>query len=238
MLRIISLVQKNELWFYAFLIIVALWYIRAIWNAQYMFRISAYGLERETARIARARALSMLVLVFASVSLVYLTARHFSAYIISSIPDEATPTVILLTSEPTATPDVVIVLPGQPTPTLSVSATPLFASTLLPPGGVGCTNSLAKITSPLPGAVLSGFVEVQGVANIPNLAFYVLEISTLGSNWLNIYTANQPVDGGVLGNWDSGLYSPGDYSFRLVVHETSGAFVDPCTIPITIGAGP
>ena len=76
------------------------------------------------------------------------------------------------------------------------------------------------------------------MANIPNLAFYVLEISTLGSNWLNIYTDNQPVDGGVLGRWDSGLYPSGDYSFRLVVHETSGAFVDPCTIPITIGSGP
>ena len=85
-----------------------------------------------------------------------------------------------------------------------------------PAGGVGCTNPLAMITSPLPGAVLSGSVEVQGVANIPDFAFYVLEISTLGGNWLNLYTDNEPVKGGVLGEWNTELHKPDDYLHYMV----------------------
>ena len=59
-----------------------------------------------------------------------------------------------------------------------------------------------------------------------------------GGNWLNLYTDNQPVEGGVLGQWDTELYPQGDYSFRLVVYDASGAFAEPCTIPITVGGVP
>ena len=232
---ITSIVEQYELWFYVVLGVAAACYLRGVWRAQHLFRISVYGLERETASVARSRASSMLVIVIASASIVYITARHINPNLNLFVPPTATPVVILLTAEPTSTPDVVIVLPGQPTPTLEGTPRALLTSTPLPSGGIGCNNILATITSPLAGGVLSGVVEVQGVSNIPDFAFYVLEISTLGGNWLNIYTDNQPVDGGVLGQWDTGSHPQGDYNFRLVVYDASGAFAEPCTIPITVG---
>lgn len=235
---IASIVEQYELWLYGGLALTVLWYIGQAWRSHHRLSISVYGLEREAAGVSRSRALSMLVVVIASGSLVYMTARYVNPNLTVFLPAEATPAVVLLTLEPTSTPDVVIVLPGQATPTLSGTPRSQLASTPLPAGGVGCTNPLATITSPLAGAVLSGIVEVQGVSNIPDFAFYVLEISTLGGNWLNLYTDNEPVKGGVLGEWNTEFHKPGDYSFRIVVYDASGAFVAPCTIPITVGGVP
>lgn len=235
---ITSLIEQYALWIFVGLALAALWYIQAIWRSHRRFGISVYGLEREAASIDRSRAFSMLLVVGALSSLVYLTSQYISPNLTLFLPEEATPAVILMTAKPTLTPDIFIVLPGQPTPTLAGSPTPIFVNTALPAGGVGCNNPLATIISPLPGAVIAGLVEVQGVASIPDFAFYVLEISTLGGNWLNLYTHNEPVSGGVIGQWDTSLYSVGDYSFRLVVYDASGAFAEPCTIPITIGGVP
>ena len=86
--------------------------------------------------------------------------------------------------------------------------------------------------------MLSGKVEVQGTADIPDFAFYVLEISTLGDNWLNVHTHNEPVPSGVLGAWDSTRHASGEHAFRLVVYKADGAFEVPCVIPISIGGAP
>ncbi|MFQ5406987.1 MAG: hypothetical protein ACE5FI_01005, partial [Anaerolineales bacterium] len=115
---------------------------------------------------------------------------------------------------------------------------PAPENTPVPAGSLGCQNPRATISSPLPGAVIAGQVEVVGAADIDNFAFYVLEISTLGDNWLTVVTSNTPVNQGVLGTWDSSLQSAGNYGFRLIVYDASGAFQEPCVIPITIGGSP
>ena len=149
-----------------------------------------------------------------------------------------TPALVLLTAVPTATPAVSILLPGQASPTPSGSATPVPTVTPVPPAGSGCRVAAATISSPLAGAVISGQVDVRGSANIPDFAFYVLEISTVGDNWLNLYTDDKPVQDGLLGRWNASLYPPGEYAFRMIVYDARGAFPEPCTIPITIGGLP
>ena len=60
-------------------------------------------------------------------------------------------------------------------------------------------------------------------------------LSTLGDNWLNVYTNNEPVTSGVLGAWDSTQHYLGDHAFRLVVYKADGDFEEPCVIPVSIG---
>ena len=135
-----------------------------------------------------------------------------------------TPALVLVTTVPTAAPVVSILLPGQPSPTPSGSATPMPTITPVPPAGSGCRVASATITSPLAGAVISGQVDVRGSANIPDFAFYVLEISTVGDNWLNLYTDDKPVQDSLLGRWNASLYPPGEYAFRMIVYDARGAF--------------
>ena len=237
--QITAFVEENERWLYLVLGIVSLWYLRGYWREQHRLHIGAYMLERETASRGRASALAMLVLLVAGAGFVYITARHISPNlgVLLSLPMEEEGGV-LITAVPTETPDVLLLLPGQPTPTLVGTATPMQQNTPVPPTGVGCDNPLAVIVSPLPGAVLSGKVEVQGTADIPDFAFYVLEISTLGDNWMNVHTHNEPVSSGVLGEWDSDRHAPGEHAFRLVVYNSDGAFLEPCAIPVSIGGAP
>ena len=237
--QITAFVEENERWLYLVLGIVSLWYLRGYWREQHRLHIGAYMLERETASRGRASALAMLVLLVGGAGFVYITARHISPNlgVLLSLPMEEEGGV-LITAVPTETPDVLLLLPGQPTPTLVGTATPMPQNTPVPPTGVGCDNPLAVIVSPLPGAVLSGKVEVQGTADIPDFAFYVLEISTLGDNWMNVHTHNEPVSSGVLGEWDSDRHAPGEHAFRLVVYNSAGAFLEPCAIPVSIGGAP
>ena len=234
--QITAFVEENERWLYIVLVIVSLWYLREFWRAQHRLHIGAYMLERETASRGRASALAILVLLVSGAGLVYITARHISPNLstLLSLPMEEE-VVTLITAVPRETPEVTLLLPGQPTPTMAGTATPIKQNTLVPPTGVGCDNPLAVIVSPLPGAVLSGTVEVQGTADIPDFAFYVLEISTLGDNWMNVHTHNKPVSSGVLGEWDSNRHPPGEHAFRLVVYNSDGAFLEPCAIPVSIG---
>jgi hypothetical protein len=236
--QITAFVEGNERWLYLSLGFVALWYLRGFWWAQRRLHMGAYILERETASRERAFALSMLVLLAAACGFVYMTAQHISpnlgVLLSPPVEDEG---VVLITAAPTETPDVVLLL-GQPTLTPGGTATLPPQNTSVPATGVGCDNPLAIIVSPLPGAVLSGKVEVRGTADIPDFAFYVLEISTLGDNWLNVLTQSEPVSAGILGEWDSTRHVPGEHAFRLVVYDAEGAFMEPCVIPVSVGGAP
>ena len=234
-----AFVEGYERWIYLGLGFVGLWYLRGLWRAQHRMHMGAYILERETASRQRTAALSMLVLLVAAAGIVFMTARHIapnmSLLFSMNVEDDGS---ILITALPTDTPEVLILLPGQPTLTPVGTATPLPQNTPVPAAGAGCDNPLAVIVSPLPGAVLSGQVEVQGTADIPDFAFYVLEISTLGDNWLNLHTQNEPVLSGILGKWDAARHASGQYAFRIVVYNAAGAFVEPCVIPVSIGGAP
>lgn len=237
--QIAAFVDDNERWLYLLLGFLALWYLRAFWLAQHRFRVGAYLLERESAIRDRTVALSVLVFVAAASGFVYMTDTHIipNLNVLLSLQSKDE-TSVLITRVPTVTPKVLLLLPGQPTPVLAGTVTPVPSNTPVPAAGVGCNNLLAVIVSPLPGAVLSGKVEVQGTADITDFAFYVLEISTLGDNWLNVHTSNETVSSGVLGEWDSTRHVSGEHALRLVVYNADGAFVEPCLIPISIGGAP
>ncbi len=234
----VALIQRYQNFIYIVLVIGAVWYLRAFLGFHRKLRFSVFGLERETYSLARARSLTLLIVIIAFGGLVFLTGVVDPEDLELIIGAEPTQASLLITAESTATVDQQILLPGQPSPTPAGTPTPVAENTPIPAGSVGCENQQARISSPLPGAVLAGPVEVLGTANIVNFAFYVLEISTLGDNWLTVFTGNVPVIEGPLGTWDASLQSPDNYGFRLIVYDGSGAFPEPCVIPITIGGAP
>ena len=234
----VALIQRYQNFIYIVLAIAAVWYLRAFLGFHRKLRFSVFGLERETYGRARARSLTLLIIIISLGGLVFLTGAVDPKNLEMIFGVEPTQASLLMTAEPTATADQQILLPGQPSPTPAGTSTPVAENTPIPAGSVGCENQETRISSPLPGAVIAGPVQVLGTANIVNFAFYVLEISTLGDNWLTVFTGNVPVVDALLGTWDASLQSPGDYGFRLIVYNGSGAFPEPCVIPITIGAAP
>jgi hypothetical protein len=236
-----NFVESYENVLYGILGFLVLSYLRSYLIAIHKLRIGAYIVEREAAISDRNVSMSVLIGLSGMICMVYFGARSIFPAMdtILSIPNNPNENVVMITKVPTVTPDVILLLPGQATPVVSKELDTIKrVNTQVPIGGSGCDNNQAVIYSPLPGAVLSGKVEVQGTADIVDFAFYVLEISTLGDNWLTVHTQDIPVSSDVLGSWNASFYPQGVYGFRLVVYNAAGAYPVPCVIPIYIGSGP
>jgi hypothetical protein len=215
-----------------------LWGGWQLWRAQQRWLRAAFGLERAAAQTDRSQAATVLFGCLAVIVLTFILTNP----LIQTVLNVPLPTPNLSATELsiaaawTATPTPPIEMPGLGTPTPDISPTPLPSATPLFGPSVGCENPLANINSPLPGAILAGEVIVQGNASILNFAFYTIDISTLGDNWLPVVTGSQasPADGGVLGTWDASFQEVGNHALRLTVYDTQGNHAEPCMIPITI----
>ena len=208
------LLSRFELWIYAVLGILAVLYIRALWLANARWQATPFGLEREQALQKQNRALFMLILVLALGGSVFLVNRLV-------VPTAA----IVQTEKPT-----------EPPPTLAPTSTPIQGDQPLVVDSSGCQNPQVTLTRPASGETITGAYEVVGTADIPNFAFYKLEISgrlTSGA-WVPLYVGNTPVKAGTLGRFDSTAYGQGEYAFRLMVMDGSGNSVPPCVVTITI----
>lgn len=240
-------IYNHQQWIYLTLLALCVWQALLLWRAQHRLHYTVFSLERDNLTGARNRSLT-LVFFFAAFMAAALLSSVFIApnlgALFGALP---TPTATQPTNtpEPSVTPE--LVLPGLESPTPEIQTGPTPTRTPVPPGGAGCMFPGATITSPIPGAILAGVVEVRGTADIENFAFYTVEISTLGENWLTVITSQRidpadpsspmkPVNKDVLGMWDTRLQEPGDYALRLIVYDASGNHPTPCTLPITIVA--
>ena len=243
---VILWIFNHQLWLYLGLLALLGWQAWAFWRSNRFARYTVFNIERENFARARTRALTLLFLLGA----VFLAALLSNGYLAPNLTElvgaPPTPTLILPTDTPAPTVTPELILPGLETPTAEVAAGPSPTRTPVPAGGSGCQFPLATIRSPIPGAILAGKVEVRGTANIANFAFYVIEVSSLGNNWLSVITSPKvtpepsglefslPVVDGLLGVWDTSLQQPGQYALRLTVYDSAGNSPVPCTIPITI----
>ncbi len=87
-----------------------------------------------------------------------------------------------------------------------------------------------SITSPQPGDVLRGQVEIIGNMNVPNFASAELAFSHSASDpadsWFTIQTFPQPVQNPTLAIWDTTSLTDGDYTLRLRVILQDGTSQD------------
>jgi hypothetical protein len=97
-------------------------------------------------------------------------------------------------------------------------------------------ESPVAISSPKPGDVLRGQVNITGTTNDPNFLSAQLDFSYDSApveTWFPLQTLPQPVSDSLLYAWDTTLISDGNYILRLRVFLGDGT-VQEMKIPVTV----
>lgn len=204
---------------YIALAVGALFAFRRMWRSWREWRDSVYGLEREFAlrRLVQASGLALLIL-----------ALVFAEFFIATFIAPSLPASDLMA---TATLNLLV----TPAGTLSPEMTVLPVTQEVPSGMSGCIPDQIMITSPGPGDVVSGTVNIAGTADIPNFGFYKYEVASMGSqNWATIAANREPVKNDRLGEWNTAALTNGDYFLRLVITDNVGVSLEPCVIAVRV----
>lgn len=219
MIETIDLLTKYQTWIYSGLGVTALFYLWRVFAARQRLSRTPFGLEREAAFLQQNGALAMLVLLGSLAASVYVTTHSI-------------------------VPNLSLLLPGGP-----ATAAPLPTTTPVTGGAVvvdasGCQPESVFLSKPEPNERISGAYEVRGTADIPNLAYYKLELSGAGTEgeWRTLDVGKLdptraevwPVVNNTLGSFDSSLYHSGEYALRLIVYDAAGNAAPPCVVPVTI----
>lgn len=215
---LLALLARWEAWIYGGLGALAAVCLTIFWAAYRRYERTPFGLEKDAARRIQNAALGgLFVLGLAGVAV----------FGLNRYADRPGAPIAPGTPAPSAadTP--------RPTPTPITGGGPLIVDSS------GCENPQVTLLRPTPNQRLSGVVEVEGTANIPNFAFYQVEISGAATNgaWVTLAVGNAPKVGAILGSFDTTPYQPGEYAFRLVVTDNVGRAVPPCVIVVTFAGG-
>jgi hypothetical protein len=243
--RVVQLVADYQWWIYGVLGLVLLFFLRRAMMARREIARATFKLEREQAQSRYNRS----VVISAVILLVVIAAFVVSNPLLSAtqVTPEPTPTVTtgpLVKATLTSTPPPPTITP-TPKPSLTpltrpttVSPTPEVVATntpeVRPPS---CPNPNARITSPGINQIVRGNVAVHGTANGDRFQYYKIEVG-LGrepNTWAVVGELhNTPVDHGQLETFNSGAYSPGTYTLRLVVVDKTGNYPEPCRVTVIV----
>ncbi len=243
MLEFLRSIVKYNIVIYTVLGLAALFFLRVVWLARKDKTRSIFTLERESANSRMARAfIGLLVVLCLGLGVYYLS--RVTPTIVPPPQETPTPTpIIALPPTPTPpplllpTPTPTITPPPLPSPQVVVEPTFTPAASeptpVLPPAN--CPNPAVKITRPGNGARVAGVIQVSGVAAIENFDYYKFEFrAATGGDWSFIERHNAPVNGGVLGAWNTDTVAPGEYELRLVVVDASGNYPEPCVVRLKV----
>ncbi len=94
-----------------------------------------------------------------------------------------------------------------------------------------------EISAPQQDETVSRVVEIRGTATDDNFAYYQLEYSLRGREWIAIGARHYSgqVHNGILGLWDTSKVAPGRYQLRLDLVDTMGNHIQN-TIQVTVAA--
>ncbi len=108
------------------------------------------------------------------------------------------------------------------------------------PNALDCRN--VGISTPTPGAVLSGAAEIRGKALVLDFQFYKVEYAPTGQDeWVLIGTdvVRTPVENGRLVVWQTGRVPNGTYQLRLRVVDPTGNYCEAIVSSVRVSnAGP
>lgn len=227
----LSVLKAYEIWIYALLGVVFLFFLRKLALAAREWRTAQFGLEKIIAQRKTSFALT-LVAIF---GLLLLAEFVLVSFVSPNLPQQrmlATPTLDLV-STPTAT---------LPAAALDVTYTP--ESIQVTPSGVsaeGCVAGSIEWIYPQNGDVVQGTVNLDFIVNVANLGFYKYEYLQAGSSeWITIAAGNVPVvstgetEDATQRAWNTSALIPGDYQLRLVVADNENNTLPACTISIRI----
>jgi hypothetical protein len=97
-----------------------------------------------------------------------------------------------------------------------------------------------RINRPDNGAQVSGIVNVNGIAFVPEFGSYVVEVGRGGGQWVPVGGGNQPVNPrGRLAEFDANAFGEGELDIRLTVFNVWGQpFEDKVRVFVVPGAPP
>lgn len=223
--------EKYEIWIYALLGIVLLFYIRKLVLAAREWRIAQFGFEKVVAQRKISFALT-LAMIFGLLMLAEFILVSFVAPGLPNPKSLATPTLDLLAT-PTATLQVTAV-GDTPTPE-SIQSTPLAVT------AEGCIPGSIEWIYPQNGDEIQGTVNLNFIVNVDNLGFYKYEYVQAGSNeWTTIAAGDSPVvsmpeaTDEAQRTWNTASLIPGDYQLRLVVADNENNTYPACTVSVRI----
>ncbi len=112
---------------------------------------------------------------------------------------------------------------------------------LLLSGRPASAQDQSGITSPAPGAAISGDVPIFGTAVIDPFQKYELHFKQEPSGndaYIYFYGGTSPVANGQLGVWQAGGLPPGTYSLRLRVVKQDGNYAETFVPNLSVNQGP
>ncbi len=92
------------------------------------------------------------------------------------------------------------------------------------PGQPGGPAPMLAITSPREGQPVSGPVEIDGTAVMPDFDHYTIQIG-FGydpQDWLQLVSATNQVQNAALAIWDTRRFPDGQYTIRIAIYDRSG----------------
>lgn len=250
MTSLVFLIEQTALGMYVLVGVGVLLSARRLLRASSAFRATHFELERDLARYERANAVTVLILLLEAglviVGIQQVVAPTLRAELNIAAPiameDGVFNTPVPVLSENTEIDASGINLtledPSQrvlATPTL----TPTPVGTIMPnaAASVGCDMEGASLQIPANGMRVFEAINIVGVANVADFAFYRFEIN--GPQTQNVFATlaeyTQPVtEQGVLGQFVPSFYQPGWYQFRVTVFDSTNTLGPSCMVNILI----
>lgn len=180
MVTFLKFLQDYEMVWYYVLGLVALWYLSRFLVTQVRLAKTNFGLERELFQGQRNGAAGRLVLVVLAGSGIFLAVRY-------GLPEAQRAEQIRMEAD----------MVNLPTITLTPTPFELFGVDVS-----GCSNPNATILQPKPGDTVSGKTSILIVADIPNFAYFIIELGTPDEPdvWVTLFSenlvGNQPATAG------------------------------------------
>lgn len=207
-------------------IVLAIWGLfvfRSMYRTWLEWRNSVFSLEREFAlrRLGRITAVALLIL-----------GLVFAEFFIATFVAPSLPASDILT---TPTLDLLAAPPGTLSTVDATQAALSLGTPAAPSGMSGCVPDQIMITSPQPGAIVNGSIEIIGTANVPNFGFYKYEIAPIGTqDWATLSADRNPKQNISLGTWNTASLTNGEYFLRLVITDNEGVSLEPCVIAVRV----
>jgi hypothetical protein len=216
MLTFLTFLRDYEIAGYYLLGLISLRYIYLFIAAQIRLSKTIFGLERQLFLGRRTGALGRLALIAVIAGAVY-AAVHIGLPQAQSA--EQTRLAAIAAHQPAAT------LTPTPMEQFGVDVS-------------GCTNAQATIQLPKPGDAVKGKVPIRITADIPNFAFYKIELGRPDEQdvWTTLFNDNNAatVAEPYTWTWDSTTVPPGVYHLRLTVLAADLTFPTPCIVPVQV----
>ena len=216
MVTFLTFLRDYEMVWYYLMGLLALWYLYHFLAAQVRLAKANFGLERELLQGQRNAAAGKFLLAILLAVGLYLAVQYGlpEAQRVERIRNEASAVTL---------------------PTITPSPTPME---LFGVDVSGCNNPNAKILQPRPGEAVKGKVTIQIIAEIPNFAFYKIELGRPDEPdvWITLFNNNEAAteEQPFSWSWDSATISPGVYHLRMTVFAADETFPPPCVVPIQV----